>query len=94
MPIKILLHWGPGGDQVLRQRRDIRWPKIHRDVTLFTMTCHEFQEPGKSSKPLLKRTYLGKLPRPDKIKDEIAIEFAGPIKIARNSKISNSISRQ
>ena len=89
-----MLHWEPGGDQELRQISDIRVPKIHRDVTLFTKTCQEFQEPGKSSKPLLKRTYLGKLPRPDKIKDEIAIELAGPIKIARNSKISNSISRQ
>ena len=86
-PIKVSLHWGhPGRDQMLRQISDIMWPKIDRKITLLTKTCHEFQETGKSIKPILKEKQFRKFPVSDKINDEIAIDFAGPFKLARISK--------
>ena len=86
-PIKNSLHWGhPGRDQMLRQISDIWWPRIHRDITLLTKSCLECQNAGKSIKPLLKQKQFGKLPTPITINEEIAIDFAGPFKIARSSK--------
>ena len=46
----------------------------------------ECQNAGKSIKPLLKQKQFGKLPTPITINEEIAIDFAGPFKIARSSK--------
>ena len=86
-PIKVSLQWGhPGRDQMLRQISDILWPKSDWEITLLTKTCHEFQEAGKSMKPILKEKHFRKIPVSDKINDEIAIDFAGSFKLARISK--------
>ena len=86
-PIKVSLHWGhQRRDQILRQISNIRWQKFHRDITLQTKTCRECQEAGGSIKTLLKQKQFGKIPNPENITDEIAIDFAGPFKIARSSK--------
>ena len=86
-PIKNSLHWGqPGRDQMLRQIIDIWWPRIHRDITLLTTTCAKCRIAGKLIKPKLTQKQFGKLPVPKEINEEVAIDFAGPIKIARSSK--------
>ena len=86
-PIKNWLHWGhPGRDAMLQQISDIWWPRIHRDITLLAKSCSSCQEAGKSIKPVLKQQKFGKLPIPEETNDEIAIDFAGPFKIARSSK--------
>ena len=86
-PIKNFLHWGhPERDIMLQQISDIWWPRIHRDITLLAKTCPNCQKTGKSIKPLLKQQNFGKIPIPEEVNDEIAIDFAGPFKIARSSK--------
>ena len=86
-PIKNSLHWGhPGRDAMLQQISDIRWPRIHRDITLLAKSCSNCQEAGKSIKPILKQQNFGKIPIPEETNDEIAIDFAGPFKIAKSSK--------
>ena len=86
-PIKNSLQWGdPGRDQMLRQIIDIWWPKIHRDITQITKTCPECRAAGKSTKPMLNQKQFGKLPIPKEVNEEIAIDFAGPFKIAKSSK--------
>ena len=86
-PIKNSLHWGhPGRDQMLRQITDIWWPRIHRDITLLTQMCPECQNAGKSIKPVLSQKQFGKIPTPKTINEEIAIDFAGPFKIAQSTK--------
>ena len=77
--IKNSLHRGhPGRDQMLRQITDIWWPRIHRDITLLTQSCSECQNAGKSVKPILSQKQFGKIPTPETINEEIAIDFAGP----------------
>ena len=86
-PIKNSLHWGHSGrDIMLQQISDIWWPRIHRDITLLAKSCSNSQNAGKSIKPLLKQQNFGKIPIPEEVNDEIAIDFAGPFKIARSSK--------
>ena len=86
-PVKNSLHWGhPGRDQMLRQIIDIWWPKIHRDITLLIKTFPECRAAGKSIKPMLNQKQFGKLPTPKEVNEEIAIDFAGPFKIAKSSK--------
>ena len=71
---------------MLQQISDIWWPRIHRDITLLAKSCPNCQKTGKSIKPLLKQQNFGKIPIPEEVNDEIAIDFAGPFKIARSSK--------
>ena len=71
---------------MLRQIIDIWWPKIHRDITLLTKTCPECRAAGKSIKPMLNQKQFGKLRTPKEVNEEIAIDFAGPFKIAKSSK--------
>ena len=86
-PIENSLHWGhPGRDAMLQQISDIWWPRIHRDITLLAKSRPNCQEAGKSIKPILKQQNFGKIPIPEETNDEIAIDFAGPFKIARSSK--------
>ena len=86
-PIKNSLHWGhPGRDTRLQQISVIWWPRIHRDITLLAKSCSNCQEAGESIKPILKQQEFGKIPIPEETNDEIAIDFAGPFKIARSSK--------
>ena len=86
-PIKNSLHWGhPGRDIMLQQISDIWWPRIHRDITLLAKSCPNCQKAGKSIKPLLKQQNFGKIPIPEEVNDEIAIDFAGLFKIARSTK--------
>ena len=86
-PIKNSLHWGhPGRDIMLQPISDIWWPRIHRDITLLAKSCPTCQKAGKSIKPLLKQQNFGKIPIPEEVNDEIAIDFAGPLKMARSSK--------
>ena len=85
--IKNSLHWGhPGRDIMLQQISNIWWPRIHRDITLLAKSWPDCQKAGKSIKPLLKQQNFGKLPIPEEVNDEIAIDFVGPFKIARSSK--------
>ena len=86
-PIKNSLHWGhPGRDAMLQQISDIWWPRIHRDITLLATNCPNCQEAGKSIKPILKQSNFGKIPTPEETNEQIAIDFAGPFKIAKSSK--------
>ena len=86
-PIKNSLHWGhPGRDIMLQQISDIWWPRIHRDITLLAKSCPNCQKAGKSIKHLLKQQNFGKIPIPEEVNDEIAIDFAGLFKIARSTK--------
>ena len=86
-PIKNSLHWGhPGRDQMLRQITDIWWPRILRDITLLTQSCPECQNEGKSEKLILSQKQFGKITTPKTINEEIAIDFAGPFKIAHSTK--------
>ena len=71
---------------MLQQNSDIWWPRIHRDITLLAESCPNCQEAGKSMKPFLKQQNFVKIPTPEETNDEIAIDFAGPFKIARSSK--------
>ena len=65
---------------------DIWWPKIHREIILIAATCEQCQLAGKSVKTLLSQNQFGKIPTPENVNDEIALDFAGPYKIARSSK--------
>ena len=86
-PIKNSPHWGHRGrDQMLRQITVIWWPRIHRDINLLTQSCPECQNAGKSVKPILSQKQFGKIPTPKTINEDIAIEFAGPFKIAHSTK--------
>ena len=86
-PIKNSLHWGHHGrDAMLQQISDIWWPRIYRDITLLAKSCPNCQEAGKSIKPILKQNIFGKIPTLEETNDEIAIDFAGPFKIAASSK--------
>ena len=86
-PIKNSLHWGhPGRDQMLRQITEIWWPCIHRDISLLTQSCSECQNVGESVKPILSQKQFGKISTPKTINEEIAIDFAGPFKIAHSTK--------
>ena len=86
-PIKNSVRWGhPGCDQILRQIIDIWWPRIHWDITLLTKTCAECRIAGKSLKPMLTQKQFGKIPVPKEMNEEVAIDFAGPFKIARSFK--------
>ena len=71
---------------MLQQINDIWWPRIHRDITLLAKSCSNCQKAGKSIKHLLKQQNFGKIPIPEEVNDEIAIDFAGPFKRARSSK--------
>ena len=69
-----------------QQISNIWWPRIHRDITLLAKSCPNCQEAGKSIKPLLKQQNFVKIPFPEEVNDEIAVDFAGPFKVARSSK--------
>ena len=71
---------------MLQQTSDIWWPRIHGDITLLAKSCPNCQEAGKSAKPIIKQENFGKKPYPEETDDEIAIDFAGPFKIARSTK--------
>ena len=86
-PIKNSLHLGhPGRDNMLHQNSDIWWPRIHRDITLLAKSCPICPEACKSINPNIKQQNFGKMPTPKETNDEIAIDFAGPFKIAKSSK--------
>ena len=71
---------------MLRQITDTWWPRIHRDNTLLTQMCPECQNAGKSIILVLSQKQFGKIPTPKTINEEIAIDFAGPFKIAQSTK--------
>ena len=82
------LHWGHSGrDNMLQQISDIWWPRIHRDITLLAKSCSNCQKAGKSKKPIIKQQNFGKIPTPEVTNDEIAIDFAGPFKMAKSSEM-------
>ena len=86
-PIFKSLHWGhPGRDTMLRAVADIWWPRIHREIVLLAQSCSQCQKAGKNLKTVQKQSEYGKLPAAETHNDEIAIDFAGPFKIAPKAK--------
>ena len=86
-PIFRSLHWGhPGRDTMLRAVADIWWPRIHREIVLLAQSCSQCQKAGKNLKTVQKQSEYGKLPAAETHNDEIAIDFAGPFKIAPKAK--------
>ena len=86
-PIFRSLHWGhPGRDTMLTAVPDIWWPRIRREIVLLAQSCSQCQKAGKNLKSVQKQSEYGKLPAVDTHNDEIAIDFAGPFKIAPKAK--------
>ena len=86
-PIFRSLHWGhPGRDTMLRAVADLWWPRIHREIVLLAQSCSQCQKAGKNLKTVQKQSEYGKLPAADTHNGEIAIDFAGPFKIAPKAK--------
>ena len=86
-PIFRSLHWGhPGRDTMLQAVADIWWPRIHREIVLLAQSCSRCQKAGKNLKTIQKQSEYGKLPAAETHNDEIAIDFAGPFKLAPKAK--------
>ena len=86
-PIFRSLHWGhPGRDAMLQAVADIWWPQIHREIVLLAQTCNQCQQSGKNLKTLLPQSNCGKLHKAEKFNDELALDFAGPLKSASKNK--------
>ena len=86
-PIFRSLHWGhPGRDTMLQAVADIWWPRIHREIVLLAQSCSRCQKAGKNLKTIQKQSEYGKLPAAKTHNDEIAIDFAGPFKLAPKAK--------
>ena len=86
-PIFRSLHWGhPGRDTMLLTVADIWWPRIHREIVLLAQSCSRCQKAGKTLKTIQKQSEYGKLPAAETHNDEIAIDFAGPFKLAPKAK--------
>ena len=75
----------PVRDNMLQPISNIWWPRIHRDITLLAKSCPNCQEAGTSIKPIIKPENLVKY-QTRETNDKIAIDFAGPFKMARSSK--------
>ena len=65
---------------------EIWWPRIHREIVFLAQLCSQCQKAGKNLKTDQKQSEYGKLPAADTLNDEIAIDFAGPFKIAPKAK--------
>ena len=86
-PIFRSLHWGhPGRDAMLQAVADIRWPRIHRDVVLLVQSCSQCQQVGKNLRRIIPQSDFGKLPAAEKHNNEIALDIAGPFKLAPEKK--------
>ena len=81
------LNWGhPGRDSMLQEVADIRRPRIHRDIVLLAQSCPQCQQAGKNLETLKTHSEFGKLPAADIHNDELKLEFAGPLQIARKTR--------
>ena len=81
------IHYGhPGRDTMLRYICDFWWPKIHREVVTTAKCGDQCNTAGKNIKPLLKQKQFGKIPKPKKQNNEIALDFAGPFQNAKRGK--------
>ena len=73
------LHYGhPGKDSMMATVSNVWWPRLHREVVSLARTCKQCQQAGKKIKPLLRQNQVGKLPKCTEVRQEIAIDFAGP----------------
>ena len=87
VPIFRKLHWGhPGRDVMIQAVADIWWPQIHRDVVILAKSCTQCQNAGKNIKTIQKQAEYGTIPAAENHNDEIAINFAGPFKVAPVNK--------
>ena len=81
------LHYGhPGRDAMLGMVSDIWWPKIHREVIDQARLCEQCLQAGKNLKCILKQKQVGKLPEVNEMNEEIALDFAGPFRNAKQGK--------
>ena len=82
-PIYRSLHWGhPGRDAMLQAIADIWWPQIHRDIVLLAQTLSKCQQAVKILKTIIPQSDFGKLPAVENHNHELALDFAGPFKLA------------
>ena len=65
---------------------NVWWPRLHREVVSLARTCKQCQQTVKNIKPLLRENPEGKLPKCTEVRQEIAIDFAGPFENARKAK--------
>ena len=85
-PIFRSLHWShPGRNVKLQVVADISWSQIHREI-LLAQTCSQCKDSGKYFKTLITQSNFGKLTSAEAIIDELAVDFAGPLKIAPKNK--------
>ena len=55
--------------------------------------CEQCLQAGKNLKCILKQKQVGKLPEVNEMNEEIALDFAGPFRNAKQGKIPLSINR-
>ena len=61
---------------------DIWWPQIHRDVVPLAQSSNQCQQAGKNLKTIFPQSVFGKLPAAENHNDKVALDFAGPFKLA------------
>ena len=69
----------PGQLGMLRLADSIWLPRIHRDVTYKAQSCSDCIRNGRSLKAILTKSQLGTLTKLNEPKEEIQMDFAGPL---------------
>ena len=77
--INALQQTHPGQTGMLRLADLVWFPRIHRDVTAKAQSCTDCIKKGENLKPLIPKQSLGMLPKLTEPKEEVQIDFAGPI---------------
>ena len=62
------------------------WPHIHSDITSKAQGCRHCIDKGKNLKALISKNNLGLLPPLVESKQEIQMDFAGPIPYKENTQ--------
>ena len=77
--INVLHQMHPGQTGMLRLAELVWFPRIHRDVTAKAQSCTDCIKKGKNLKALFPKQSVGMLPKLTEPKEEVQIDFAGPI---------------
>ena len=87
------IHFGhAGGDAMLREAADVWWNRKHREIVEKANNCPECIRAGKNIKCLKSQKEFGTLPKVEKQKEEVSLEFSGPFQNTPNGKMYKLVS--
>ena len=92
----IIHHKHPGQVGMLALAKLVWWPHIHAEIVAKAKACRHCIDKGKNLKPIIHKNQLGNLPKLKEPKEEIQMDFAGPIpfkNITQNNYILVTVDR-